>query len=223
MLTVSSMRAVVSSVGLCTAADRTLRQRGDSARLAKWSGRAALAVPRRSRSRRTRSRCQRQLSARLRGNDRAKPERPPHGASQPMKQVAATACPRSRVSRVALLVFFGTAIFGITACSLSGPAPAEYVLGAMPAATETTIPQTGLRVVAGQSRSASRLPRHDRHPRAQRQSARPEPDWPLGRAAIGRHDPGSDRFACRPAAPSGRDGDAAWASDTTDSGRCGRL
>ncbi len=63
-----------------------------------------------------------------------------------MKQVAAS--PRRLVSRAALLVYFGTAVFGINACSLSGPAPAEYVLGAVPAATETTIPQAGLAVVA---------------------------------------------------------------------------
>ncbi len=41
----------------------------------------------------------------------------------------------------------GTAICGITAWSLSGPAPAEYLLGAMPAAAETTLQQTGLAVV----------------------------------------------------------------------------
>jgi len=42
--------------------------------------------------------------------------------------------------------FFGIAIFG-AACSLPGPPPAEYVLGAMPAATATTVPQTGLPIV----------------------------------------------------------------------------
>jgi uncharacterized lipoprotein YmbA len=64
-----------------------------------------------------------------------------------VKQAAAFACPLSRVSRAALLAFFGTVVFEITACSLSGPPPAEYVLGTMPAATETTLPQTGLPVV----------------------------------------------------------------------------
>lgn len=65
-----------------------------------------------------------------------------------MKPAATLERPPRRVSRAALLVFFGTAVFGSNACSLSGPAPAEYVLGAMPAATETTIPQAGLPVVA---------------------------------------------------------------------------
>jgi uncharacterized lipoprotein YmbA len=64
-----------------------------------------------------------------------------------VKQAAAFACPPSRVSRAALLAFFGTVVFEITACSLSGPPPAEYVLGTMPAATETTLPQSGLPVV----------------------------------------------------------------------------
>lgn len=64
-----------------------------------------------------------------------------------MKQAAVTARSRRRVFRTALLVFFGTAVFEVAACSLSGPPPAEYVLGAMPAATGTTVPQTGLPVV----------------------------------------------------------------------------
>jgi uncharacterized lipoprotein YmbA len=64
-----------------------------------------------------------------------------------MKQATALACSPKWVSMTALLVFFGTAVFGIAACSLSGPPPAEYVLGAMPAATATTLSQTGLPVV----------------------------------------------------------------------------
>lgn len=64
-----------------------------------------------------------------------------------MKQAAAHACPRRRFFQVAVLAFFGAAMCGTTACSLSGPPPAEYVLGTMPAATPTTLPQTGLPVV----------------------------------------------------------------------------
>ena len=64
-----------------------------------------------------------------------------------MKQAVALACPPRRVARTALLVLFGTAVFGITACSLSGPPPAEFVLGAVPAATETMVPQTRLPVI----------------------------------------------------------------------------
>jgi len=64
-----------------------------------------------------------------------------------MKQAANRSCPGTRFFPVAVLAFFGAAMCGITACSLSGPAPAEYVLGAMPAAAETTLPQTELPVV----------------------------------------------------------------------------
>ncbi len=64
-----------------------------------------------------------------------------------MKQAGATASLRRQFFRATVLVFFGTAVLGIAACSLSGPAPAEYVLGAMPGATETTVAQTGLPVV----------------------------------------------------------------------------
>jgi uncharacterized lipoprotein YmbA len=64
-----------------------------------------------------------------------------------MKQATALACPPSRISRSVLLVFFAMAGFEMTGCGLSGPTPAEYVLGAMPAATERMLPQTGLPVV----------------------------------------------------------------------------
>ncbi|MGO8920880.1 MAG: membrane integrity-associated transporter subunit PqiC [Stellaceae bacterium] len=64
-----------------------------------------------------------------------------------MKQAAVHLCPGRRFFPVAVLAFFGAAMCAITACSLSGPPPAEYVLGAMPAATATTLSQTGLPVV----------------------------------------------------------------------------
>jgi uncharacterized lipoprotein YmbA len=48
--------------------------------------------------------------------------------------------------------FFLSALFvlsdaALVACSLSGPPPAEYALGSLPAATTKTIPQTGLPIV----------------------------------------------------------------------------
>ena len=64
-----------------------------------------------------------------------------------MKQAAALACPRKRVSMRAALVFLGAAVLGLAACSLSGPPPALYVLGSMPAATRALVPQTRLPVV----------------------------------------------------------------------------
>jgi paraquat-inducible protein B len=121
----------------------------DLARLAQWTGGVALAVPRRPRSDRTRSRCQRQLPAQLRRNGRAQSKRPPHGAHQPMKRVWTRSSPRRWFFPAAILVFFDAAMFGLGACSMAGPPPAEYVLGTMPPAraTATAVPQTGLPVV----------------------------------------------------------------------------
>jgi len=64
-----------------------------------------------------------------------------------MKQAAAHLCPGRRFFQVAARVFCGAAMCALTACSLSGPPPAEYVLGAMPTAKVTTRLQTGLPVV----------------------------------------------------------------------------
>ncbi|WP_080401431.1 membrane integrity-associated transporter subunit PqiC [Burkholderia ubonensis] len=64
-----------------------------------------------------------------------------------MKQAAAFICRWNRLFRAALPALFCAEIFGIAACSLSGPPPAEYVLGALPAATATTVGQTGLPVL----------------------------------------------------------------------------
>ncbi len=63
-----------------------------------------------------------------------------------MKQAGAQLCRRRLVFRIALFAFCGTALFA-AACSLPGPPPAEYVLGTIPAATATTVPQTGLPIV----------------------------------------------------------------------------
>jgi predicted ATPase/DNA-binding winged helix-turn-helix (wHTH) protein/uncharacterized lipoprotein YmbA len=73
--------------------------------------------------------------------------RPPYGEEQPMRDAAAPRCPMRAVSRATFLALSGAAILGIAACSLSGPAPAEYVLGRMPAATAITLTQTGLPVI----------------------------------------------------------------------------
>lgn len=64
-----------------------------------------------------------------------------------MKQAGAHQYSRKRFLRVALSAFLGTATLGIDGCSLSGPLPNEYLLSAMPAATATTVRQTGLPVV----------------------------------------------------------------------------
>jgi uncharacterized protein len=64
-----------------------------------------------------------------------------------MTQAGASASLWRQFFRATVLVFLGTAVLGIAGCSLSGPPPAEYVLGAMPATAETTVPQTGLPVV----------------------------------------------------------------------------
>jgi uncharacterized lipoprotein YmbA len=47
----------------------------------------------------------------------------------------------------AFVALSGAAIFGVVGCSMSGPPPAQYVLGPMPAATPTTLRQGGLPIV----------------------------------------------------------------------------
>lgn len=64
-----------------------------------------------------------------------------------MSQAAAQSCLERRISRIAVLACFGSALCGVAACGLSGPPPAKYVLGAVPTATATTLSQTGLPVV----------------------------------------------------------------------------
>ncbi len=64
-----------------------------------------------------------------------------------MRQPAIHVCPGRRFFRVTTLAFFSASICGITACSLSGPPPAEYALGPLPAAAAAIVPQTGLPVV----------------------------------------------------------------------------
>ena len=206
-----------------TAADRAVRQAETLLELAKWSGRAGLAVSRRSRGGRARSRRQRQLSAQFRRNSRAKPERPAHGAGQPMKQAAAHSCPGRRFFPVAVLAFFGAAMCAITACSLSGPPPAEYVLGAMPAATATTLSQTGLPVVeVNRIQLPDYLDTTDILERRGNQLV-PSPTGRWGeRLSVGITRALTASLAARLPA-SGRDGNAAWASDTADPGRCGCL
>lgn len=51
------------------------------------------------------------------------------------------------MSRIALLPLVGAVVFGVAACSLPGPPPAEYVLGVMSVAKATATPQTGLPVI----------------------------------------------------------------------------
>ena len=128
MRAVSSMRAAASSVAL----SRQLIARYARQRLCSLLN--GLAEPRSQfrgdlEAAATRSRRQRQLSAQLRGNDRAQPECPSHGAKQPMR----TALRCVSVGRVGRTLRRG--ILGLAACSLSGPPPAEYVLGNLPAAT----------------------------------------------------------------------------------------
>ncbi len=53
---------------------------------------------------------------------------------------------QTRIVRTELLASFGLAILVLPACR-SGPPPAEYILGAMPEATATSVPATGLPVV----------------------------------------------------------------------------
>ena len=47
----------------------------------------------------------------------------------------------------AFVALCGAAIFSVVGCSMSGPPPAQYVLGPMPAATPTTFRQSGLPIV----------------------------------------------------------------------------
>jgi len=63
-----------------------------------------------------------------------------------MKQAAPRVSMETRIVRTALLAFCGLAILLLPACR-SGPPPAEYILGAMPEATATSVPATGLPVV----------------------------------------------------------------------------
>lgn len=51
------------------------------------------------------------------------------------------------LATASFLVLVGAACLGLAACSLPGPAPAEYVLGALPAAKPTAVKQKGLPVV----------------------------------------------------------------------------
>ena len=64
-----------------------------------------------------------------------------------MKEAANDAGYGILTMRTAVLAIFGAAIWGLAGCSLSGPPPAEYVLGAMPAATANNLPQTGFPIV----------------------------------------------------------------------------
>ena len=64
-----------------------------------------------------------------------------------MKQAAGRLYPGKWLCLAALFLPCGIAILGLAACSLSGPPPAEYALGPLPAATMTSIPQTGLPVI----------------------------------------------------------------------------
>jgi uncharacterized lipoprotein YmbA len=49
--------------------------------------------------------------------------------------------------QVSLLAFLGAAILGLAGCSAAGPPSAEYVLGTVPAATASTVSQTGLPII----------------------------------------------------------------------------
>jgi uncharacterized lipoprotein YmbA len=51
------------------------------------------------------------------------------------------------IGRAFVAFLSGAAIFGVVGCSMSGPPPAQYVLGPIPAATSTTLRQTGLPLV----------------------------------------------------------------------------
>lgn len=55
--------------------------------------------------------------------------------------------PKRRICQTALFAISCAATFAMTACSLSGPAPSEYVLGSMPPAEAITLPETGLPVI----------------------------------------------------------------------------
>jgi len=64
-----------------------------------------------------------------------------------MTQVASFAFRPKPFSRTAGSALFGAAIFALAACSLSGPPPAEYVIGEMPTPTTTTVSQKGWPIV----------------------------------------------------------------------------
>lgn len=54
---------------------------------------------------------------------------------------------RSRAGAPMRAVLFAVLSLCLAACGLSGPAPTDYVLGAAPAATPSTVPQTSMPVV----------------------------------------------------------------------------
>ena len=64
-----------------------------------------------------------------------------------MKETAGDAQYGGWIVRAAVLAIFCSAMWGTAGCSLSGPPPAEYVLGAMPAATGNSLLQTEFPVV----------------------------------------------------------------------------
>jgi uncharacterized protein len=64
-----------------------------------------------------------------------------------MNQAAVRSFPARRFFRITVLACLHIALCGITACSLSGPPPAKYVLGAGPMATATRLSQTGFPIV----------------------------------------------------------------------------
>lgn len=64
-----------------------------------------------------------------------------------MKEAATDTRSGIRAFRAAVSAIFAAAMGGMAGCSLSGPPPAEYILGAMPVATANTLPQTEFPVV----------------------------------------------------------------------------
>ena len=117
-----------------------------------------------------------------------------------MKQAAVFAARRFvRQDRASLRFWHGISWNGRLQPCLEPP-PAEYVLGAMPAATATTVKQDGLPVVEVKR---VQLPDYlDTTDILERRGNQldPELDRPLGRTAVGRYDPSFDRVAGRPAA-----------------------
>jgi len=64
-----------------------------------------------------------------------------------MKQANACVCRWRELFSATLLASCLAATVGLSACALSGPPPAEYVLGPIPTADATTVPQTGIPIV----------------------------------------------------------------------------
>jgi len=64
-----------------------------------------------------------------------------------MKEAVASAQYGSWIFRAAVLLIVGAAMCGMAGCTMSGPPPVEYVLGAIPAATANTVSQTEFPVV----------------------------------------------------------------------------